>query len=304
MRSSFDAQRSGGHHGLLLFCTRDARLADLFRCRVSSTDHLSVRSVKLLTIARDLQRRKAREKNQRFVVEGVRSVESLLDSPVQVTGILAAPGLARDTRGLAILARAEQNNIPVLPVSDAEFASAASTDTPQGVLAIAEIPDYRMAAPKTSVRYLVLDALQDPGNVGTIIRSAAAFGVTATVCLPGTVDVWNAKVVRSAMGALFSHPAVQLTGAEFGEFCHSHKVECWAADTEGTPLTLVTSVPPRLALIVSNEGAGLSADAAALATQRVAIAMASGVESLNVAVATGILLHALRLPLHTPTAVP
>lgn len=260
--------------------------------------------MKLLSIARDLQRRKAREKSQRFVAEGVRCVESLLDSRLKVTGILTAPSLAADTRGLAILARAGQNNIPVLQVSDAEFASAASTDTPQGVLAIAEIPEHRLVGPQTAQRYLVLDAVQDPGNVGTIIRSAAALGVTATICLPGTVDVWNAKVVRSAMGALFLHPVVQLTGEAFGEFCEVHKVECWAADTVGTSLSLVASVPPRLALVVSNEGAGLSSEAAALVTERVAIAMTSGVESLNVAVATGILLHALRLPLHRSVEVP
>lgn len=261
-------------------------------------------TVKLLSIARDLQRRKARERTQRFVAEGVRSVESLLDSPLNITGVLTVAGLGDDIRGRAILARAEQNNIPVLQVSDAEFASSASTDTPQGVLAVAEIPEYSLALPTGPQRYLVLDGVQDPGNVGTIIRSALAFGVNATLCLPGTVDVWNAKVVRSTMGALFQHPVVSMTGAEFGEFCHSHKVECWAADTEGTSLHLITAVPDRLALVVSNEGAGLSTDAAALATHRVAIPMAPGVESLNVAVATGILLHALRLPLHARTTLP
>jgi TrmH family RNA methyltransferase len=252
-------------------------------------------SVKLLTIARDLQRRKARERNQRFVAEGVRSVESLLDSPLNITGILAVASLAGDIRGQAILARAEQNNIPVLQVSDAEFASSASTDTPQGVLAIARIPEYTLSVADGPQRFLVLDGVQDPGNVGTIIRSAMAFGVGATVCLPGTVDVWNAKVVRSTMGALFQHPVIAMTGMAFGEFAQSHKVECWAADTEGTSLHLITSVPDRLALVVSNEGAGLSTEAAALATHRVAIPMAPGVESLNVAVATGILLHALRI---------
>ncbi|MEP6832448.1 MAG: RNA methyltransferase [Gemmatimonas sp.] len=260
--------------------------------------------MKLLTIARDLQRRKAREKTRRFVVEGVRSVESLLDSRLKVTGILAAPGLGNDIRGLAILARAEQNNFPVLQVTDAEFASSASTDTPQGVLAIAEIPEHVLETPKASARYLVLDGVQDPGNVGTIIRSAMAFGVTATVCLPGTVDVWNAKVVRSTMGALFFHPVVQRSGVELGEFFHTHKVECWAADTEGMSLALVASVPARLALVVSNEGAGLSTEAATLATKRVSIAMEYGVESLNVAVATGILLYGLRLPLHASNASP
>jgi RNA methyltransferase, TrmH family len=212
-----------------------------------------------------------------------------------VTGILAATSVAADSRGLAILARAEQNNIPVLRVSDAEFASSASTDTPQGVLAISDIPDNRLKSPGATARYLLLDGLQDPGNVGTVIRSAAAFGVTGTVCLPGTVDVWNAKVVRSAMGSLFSHSVVSLSMEAAQAFLSDHQVACWAADTEGVTLgTLVAAQPARLALVVSNEGAGLSPEAAELATKRVSIPMAPGVESLNVAVATGILLYALR----------
>ncbi|MBC8087707.1 MAG: RNA methyltransferase [Phycisphaerae bacterium] len=251
--------------------------------------------MKLLTLARDLQRRKARERTRKFVAEGVRTVESLLDSSFTVTGILAASSLGEDSRGLAILARAEQSNIPVQQVSDAEFASSASTDTPQGVLAVGSIPDALLTDPGSLARYLVLDALQDPGNVGTVIRTAAAFGVTATICLPGTVDVWNAKVVRSAMGTLFSHSVVSLSVPELLAFLTDHKVECWAADTEGDSLAqLGRGQPRRLALVVSNEGAGLSSEAWALVTKRVSIPMAPGVESLNVAVATGILLHALR----------
>lgn len=252
--------------------------------------------VKLLTLARDLQRRKARERTGKFVAEGVRTVESLLDSSLPVTGILAAASLNTAHRGLAILARAEQQNIPVLRVSDTEFASSASTDTPQGVLAISDIPDNSLQAPIARARYLVLDGVQDPGNVGTVIRSAAAFGVTATVCLPGTVDVWNAKVVRSAMGSLFTQSVVSLPVDGLRQFLADHAVECWAADTQGTQLgALTANAPGRLALVVSNEGAGLSPEAAALATRRVTIPMATGVESLNVAVATGILLHALRM---------
>jgi RNA methyltransferase, TrmH family len=251
--------------------------------------------VKLLTLARDLQRRKARERTHKFVAEGTRTVESLLDSSFRVTGIVAATWVAADNRVQAILARAEQNNIPVLHVSDAEFTSAASTDTPQGVLAISDIPDTRLVMPGEGARYLVLDGVQDPGNVGTVIRSATAFGVTATICLPGTVDIWNAKVVRSAMGSLFDHSVVSLPVAEFQTFLEDQQVECWAADTQGIPLgDLIPLQPSRLALVVSNEGAGLSPEVGVLATNRVSIPMAPGVESLNVAVATGILLHALR----------
>jgi TrmH family RNA methyltransferase len=250
--------------------------------------------VKLLTLARHLQQRKARERSQQFVAEGVRALEVLLDSGVDVAGILAAPSLAGQERGQAILARAARNNIEVLGVSEAEFASAANTDTPQGILAIASIPQYTLQPPTGGELYVILDALQDPGNAGTIIRTAAAFGVTGIVALPGTVDLWNAKVVRSAMGSHFTHPVLALSVGETRAFLAQHEVTCWAADVDGAPLrTLAGTRPSRLALLVSNEGSGLSAEAAELASRRVAIPMTPGVESLNVAVATGILLYAL-----------
>ncbi|MEI6739388.1 MAG: RNA methyltransferase [Gemmatimonadaceae bacterium] len=277
--------------------------------------------MKLLTLARDLQRRKARDKHGLFVAEGVRTVETLLASPCRVTGLLvsagattpAAPespaggaGGALVDRLAAVVADAVARGIPVGTVSEAEFASAASTDSPQGVLAIAEIPQRTLAAPATVGRYLLLDALQDPGNVGTILRTAAAFGVTATMALPGTVDLWNAKVVRSTMGALFAHPAVALTWEEARAFLATHAVACWAGDVDGDPLPAVLdgdmpAIPARLAVVVSNEGAGLSAALRDQVDRRVAIPMAPGVESLNVAVATGILLYALR-PDTTETA--
>ena len=276
-------------------CRADVTLpvSESFSARTG--DESAERPVNLLTLARDLKRRKARERSQSFVAEGVRTVEMLMASPLTIEGVLATSTLSADSRGLAILIRAHQNNIPVLTVSEAEFASAANTDTPQGVLAIAAIPTNELRDPPARALYLVLDALQDPGNLGTVIRTAAAFGVTSTISLPGTVDLWNAKVVRSSMGALFTHPTVALPSAELGQFLALNDVSCWAADTDGDTLDTVThSIPERLALVVSNEGAGLSTDAATFVTRKVAIPMSAGVESLNVAVATGILLHAFR----------
>ncbi len=250
--------------------------------------------MKLLTLARDLQRRKAREKHQRFVAEGIRTVETLLTSPIAIVGLLATESLADDARGAALLTTAGQRGVHVQVVSAKELEDAADTDTPQGVLAVGEIPERRLDTPPTVARFLVLDALQDPGNVGTVVRTAAALGVTATIALPGTVDLWNAKVVRSTMGALFSHPAMPLSWADLAAFLDAHGIPLWAADTGGVELAAVTDMPDRLALAVSNEGAGLSGQVAERATARVAIRMAPEVESLNVAVATGILLHALR----------
>jgi TrmH family RNA methyltransferase len=251
--------------------------------------------VALITQARDLKRRKARERTGQFVAEGVRAVEELLRSPIEVHGALVSPQLAATARGMA-LRDALAARVTVTEVADADFATAADTETPQGVLAIAAIParTWEVVPSVDPLRVLVLDAVQDPGNVGTMLRTAAALGVAATVSLAGTVDLWNAKVVRSAMGAHFTHPAFATTWQELDTWRQRHRVALWGADARGMPLDARSAgLPARLALIVGNEGAGLTPEARERMERPVALPIAD-VESLNVAVAAGILLYALR----------
>jgi len=252
--------------------------------------------LKLLTLARDLKRRRARERQRLFVAEGVRAVEELVRSPLVVRGALAAPQLADAPRGAALLDTLEQRGVALTKVDALEFASAAETDSPQGILAIAEIPDQPLESLTlpARARLVVLDAVQDPGNVGTILRTAAALGSTAVVAMPGTVDLWNAKVVRSAMGALFHRPAIIASWSELDSFRAAHALTLWGADADGTPLERLEP-PARLALLVGNEGAGLSAEGLARVEQSVSLPISSAVESLNVAVATGIFLYQLRV---------
>ena len=252
--------------------------------------------MKLLTLARDLRRRKARERTNLFVAEGVRAVEELLASSLVIRGVLVAPQLADAPRGAALLdALAKRGDVERTDLSEREFASAAETESPQGVLAIAEIPRRTLEsiAPVTSLTLLVLDAVQDPGNVGTILRTAAALGATATIALPGTVDLWNAKVVRSGMGAHFHHPCLHCTADELFAFLERERVPLWGADGRGKALS-AEARPPRLAIAVGNEGNGLTSATRDRASALVALPIASDVESLNVAVATGILLYELR----------
>jgi len=256
--------------------------------------------VRLLTVARDLQRRHARERHGLFVAEGVRAVEELLRSNLTVRGALALPSTGDRGRDQAVLATLRERGIPVQEVSAAEFASASDTDTPQGILAIAEVPNHRLPLPGPNLpfRLVVLDAVQDPGNVGTIVRTASALGAGAVAALPGTVDLWNAKVVRSSMGAHFHHPALGCTWEGLTSFLSEHDVALWAADASGEPLGAVapqrSSVPARLAIVVGNEGGGLSTQVRQRADKLVALEIAARVESLNVAVATGIMLYELR----------
>lgn len=267
--------------------------------------------MRLLTLARDLQRRKARERHGLFVAEGVRTVEELLASPIgargRLRGALASPVLDATPRGAALRARLVDAGVPVLDVSERDFATAADTDSPQGVLAVAERPATAEPAALASrlsaeadaragdLRVLVLDGVQDPGNAGTILRSAAGLGAAAVVALGGTVDPWSAKVVRASMGAGFRLPILPASPEALDAFLAAGRIVLWGADGAGESVDASASdAPTRLAIAVGNEGAGLSTAVRDRAARLVAVPSTALVESLNVAVAASILLYALR----------
>lgn len=240
-------------------------------------------------------RRKARERQGLFVAEGIRTVEELLRAGLNVSGILTCDLIDRTPRGVALVAQCHARDLQVLRVSEREFLSASDTENPQGILAVAAQPALALGDLQLgeTARVLVLDGIQDPGNVGTLLRTAAALGCAATVALPGTVDPWNAKVVRSAVGMQFTHATVTATEDELADFVRGARCALWGADAAGARVGTVP-VPSRLALVMGNEGAGLKPALVARCDALVAIPMAPGAESLNVAVAAGILLHVLR----------
>lgn len=258
--------------------------------------------MKLLTTARDLHRRRARERTGLFLAEGVRTVEELLSSSIGIHGVLVAPALATTSRGTELgqrlMAAALGGGMELVQVTDSELASAARTDSPQGVVAIAAQPERSfdvivdIIVAGGPLRIVALDGVQDPGNVGTILRTAEAFGASATVALGGTADLWNPKVVRSAMGALFRQHAFAASADNLLAFCRANEIAIWTTGADGEPLALEAGAPERLAIVVGNEGSGVSAALVEAADRTVAIPI-RGVESLNVAVATGILLYTL-----------
>ena len=230
-----------------------------------------------------------------FVAEGVRSVEELLRSGLKIRGALVAPQLSDAPRGADLRRQLEHSGVELGEVSEKDFRSAAETDSPQGVLAIADVPPRSLDTLQlpAECRVLLLDGVQDPGNVGTILRTAAALGASATIALPGTVDLWNPKVIRSSMGAQFQHPALHAGLDETLQFLGRNGVDLWATDSHGSPLDR-KSAPLRLAIAVGNEGAGISSSIGAKAQRTVSLPISGDVESLNVAVAAGILLYELR----------
>lgn len=244
-------------------------------------------------LLRALHRRKHREAEGLFVAEGVRVVEELVGAGAALRWALVSPSLAGSPRGAALAETLERAG-RVEHVSDAALGRLAATQSPQGVLAVAPIPTPTPETVRFEVRSicLLLDAVQDPGNFGTLVRSADAFGAAAVVALPGTVDAWNPKSVRAASGSSFRVPILQLGWNEAMSWLSAAGFRILAADVAGAP---IESLPPaqRVALVVGNEGAGLSAHAKAAADARVTVPIPGPAESLNVAVAAGILLYTL-----------
>jgi len=248
----------------------------------------------LQTLVRDLHRRRGRERRGLALAEGVRLVEEAVDAGIRLRGVLVSPALEATTRGRALKSLLAERGVTLEQVSEPELEKLADTEHPQGVLAVIEprpwrIEDIRLA--KGAV-VIVLDGVQDPGNVGTILRTAHGLGAAGVVALPGTAELGNSKVVRGSMGALFRLPAITSEAEEFLAWARKSGVELWTTATEGEPVNrLIVSDRPAVALVLGNEGAGVSPALASAARRRVAIPLASGVESLNVAVAAGILLY-------------
>jgi TrmH family RNA methyltransferase len=242
---------------------------------------------------RGLSSRRSRERTGRFLAEGVRVVEDLLASPVAVRWVLAASSLEDSERGRALLATARSQGVPVRTAPDAGFAALAATEHPQGVLAVAEVPAADAAGMLEGAEprvVLVLDAVQDPGNFGTLVRTAEALGAAGVVVLPGTVDPWNPKAVRAAVGSSFRIPIVPLRWAEAEEWLRLHGFRVLAGAVAGGE---VPAGLPRAALVVGNEGAGVSPEVLAGVDATVGVRLRGRAESLNVASAAAILLHEL-----------
>jgi TrmH family RNA methyltransferase len=252
-------------------------------------------STNLVSLVRDLQRRKGRKRRGLGVAEGVRLVEEALAAGVPFRGAVTDPTLRDTPRGAALAQSLADHAVPVEEVSAKELSALADTDTPQGVLAVVEPPRWTLVSLEVRPHQpvLVLDGVQDPGNVGTLVRTAFALGASAAVLLKGTADLSNAKVMRGGMGATFRLPTAPADEKEFARWVADREVTVWASAGDGTPLERV-GPPERLAVVVGNEGAGVRPFIKSLAAHQVSVPLARGAESLNVAVAAGIILYDVR----------
>ena len=236
---------------------------------------------------RSLQgRRRVRQQERRFVFEGMRLVEEAIRAGVSPAFAFYTEAMEADGRGGRLLTSLREMSVPHYRVSDEVMAACSDTEAPQGILVVLSFPE--LTRPERPTLLLVVDRVRDPGNLGTILRTAFAARVEQALLAPGTVDASNPKVVRAAMGAHLHLPIAALGWEGIGRTVVGCNV--WLAATDGeVPYTAVNWRQPA-ALIIGGEATGASERAAALARGQVSIPMAGGVESLNSAVATAVIL--------------
>ena len=233
---------------------------------------------------------KTRAREGAVLVEGVRAVSEALDAGVEASFAVVSPRLERSKAGSELLSRLE--SLEVVHTDDRDLERVSDTERGQGVMLVCAEPAAALEAVHTGGQYLVLDGVQDPGNAGTLIRAAVAFGFEAVLCLDGTVDPWGPKPVRASAGMVFRVPVVRAATPEVIEWLRESEVPLYVADATGKDV----DEHPRLesfAIAVGNEGKGVRSLLADEAAGRVAVRMRGGAESLNVAMAGAIIMHAL-----------
>lgn len=254
---------------------------------ITSLQNETIRAVTLL------HTRKGRDMQGQILVEGPHAIQQAL-----AVGLICRHFFAADDFQSEHLSAAQLAALPLTAVSDKVLAKLGTTDSVPGCVAVFEkpevLPDWKSLMPLSSARWIYLDGVQDPGNLGTLIRSAAAFGLSGVLLGQGTVDAWNPKVIRSSVGAVFAFPVLPVPDDALKTLNDNWQVLAAVGHGNAVDYRAVAWTAP-LVLLLGNEGAGLRECWLNHPTvTRITIPMSDRVESLNVAVSGSILMAAMQ----------
>jgi TrmH family RNA methyltransferase len=227
----------------------------------------------------------------RVGIEGPHLIAEALRAGLRVTTIFVTQGSEQSLDALPVPPETEILRLPAKLLH-----SALATETPQSIAALIEPPQWTWphllgTRPKGAELVVVLAGIQDPGNLGTILRSAEAFGATGVVSLPGTVSAWNPKAVRASAGSVFRVPLLAASERECLEELHEAGVKILATTVRAAQPAERADMTGPVAIIIGNEGNGVADDLAAKADAGITIPCPGPVESLNAAVAASVLLY-------------
>lgn len=253
---------------------------------------ITSRSNKLIKSIKFLYNKKDRWNERCFFIEGTRSVEQCMSSNRSIKYIVYSSELLSED-GEKLLDEATSKNYELYKVSKELFKSISDTDNPQGILAVVEFEDYKLKDTlKDNNFFVVLDRVQDPGNMGTIIRTADAFGANAVIVTSGCVDVYNPKTIRSTMGSILQIPIVHI--GDIKEVIKDLKdlgVSVIATSLNTDKYLYDIDFKRDCAIIIGNEANGISEEILDFSDQLVKIPMLGRAESLNAGVASAVLMY-------------
>lgn len=243
----------------------------------------------LVKAAAELKQKKYRQQRGEFLAEGLRTVEEAVAFKAAQQIFYTA---TEDERTLQLLEQGASMQLKLTCVSEAVMKKIADTETPQGIIAVCRMQEQSLEQLLASGKLLlVLDRVGDPGNIGTMLRTADAAGVGGIILLKGTADIYAPKTVRSSMGSLFHVPV--LSGVAEQEFIDNAKkagYQLLVTALDGADNLYQADLKGRLAFVMGNEAGGVSASLLQQADKRVFIPMRGKAESLNVAMAAGIVM--------------
>jgi len=238
----------------------------------------------IIKLASSLQEKKFRKENGLVIIEGHKIIEEALSSHQSFYKLFVSSEKEKEYEHFF-----DKVNCEVIVTTSEILKKLSLTNTPQGILAILNIKEKEENNLNTN--FLVLDHIQDPGNLGAIIRSAVASGFT-NIFMLDCVDIYNEKVIRSSMGNLFKINYHNVTILDLENILKSKKYELLLADMNGKNVLQIKVPPDKLVgIIIGNEGNGVSENLRKLATQTVSIPMKNDVESLNAAVSASIIMY-------------
>ncbi len=224
-------------------------------------------------------------------MEGIRGIEDALNTGTRIHEVLISPYLFRNARGRALYERLIACGIELYGVTEEVLEYVADTDTPQGVVAVVEIPDMELSLHGFPL-VLLADEIRDPGNLGTLIRSADALGLAGIVLSGDVVDPFNPKCVRATMGSILRVPLRSFeTVKDSIEFLKTHEFQIVAADAKARTLCYDYDFRGRYGILVGSEAHGLTGEVLKLCDATVRIPMIGEAESLNAGVAGSILMY-------------
>lgn len=251
---------------------------------------------KLLNI-KNLQQKKHRDSEGKFIVEGWKSVEEALNGGIEIETIVYDERKVESPKLLSALKHFAKE---IISAKTKELESISDTVTTQGIVAV--LPKFPPAKKLDSLLkqlsslIVVLDGISDPGNLGTIIRTCDWFGVDALIIGNNSVELYNPKVVRATMGSLFHFPVIEeLDIADLLKRCKKEKMSIYSTELSGSEDIRTTSFSKRSAVVFGSESHGVSKEISRLSDKKILIPQFGKAESLNAAMACGIILSQIRL---------